>query len=147
MHGFLQGDFEQVSLRRSEELVEGVSREGVVLRGQSKHPVVCRPGTDRLGSGLRPVLQGACGTCKPFLANAPEGSVRLTNTGALIGTGPTGAGREAGGVITSETREAVWADARESQAMVCAVATVEAGVRLAAVNADLTEVSGKSRGT
>lgn len=28
----LQGDLEQISLRRSEKLVEGVSREGIVLR-------------------------------------------------------------------------------------------------------------------
>lgn len=63
----LQGDLEEVSLRRSEELVEGVGREGVVLRSQRKHSVVYRPGTDRLGPGLWLVLQGTCGTCKPFL--------------------------------------------------------------------------------
>ncbi len=88
----LQGDLEQVSLRWSEELVEGVSREGVVLWSQRKHSVVHRPGANRLGPGFRPVLQGTCGTCKPFLADAPEGSIRLTNTRALVGAGPAGAG-------------------------------------------------------
>lgn len=143
----LQGDLEQVSLRRSEELVEGVSREGVVLRSQRKHSVVHGPGADWLGPGFWPVLQGTCGTCKPFLANAPEGSIRLTNTRAPVGARPAGAGRQAGGVITSETSEAVRTDTCEGQAVVCTVATVETGVRLAAVNADLTEVSRKSRGT
>lgn len=143
----LKRDLEQVSLGRSEELVEGVSREGVVLRSQRKHSVVHRPGPNRLGSGLRSVLQGTGGTCKPFLANAPEGSIRLTNTRAPVGAGPAGAGREASGVITSETSEAERTDTCEGQAMVCTVATVEAGVRLAAVNPDLTEVSRKSRGT
>lgn len=142
----LQGDLEQISLRWSQQFVEGMSGEGVVLWSQSKHSVH-RLGSNRLGSVSWSVQQGACGTCKPFLANAPEGSIKLTDTGALVGTGPPGAGREAGGVITSETSEAVWTDTCESQAMVCTVATVEARVRLAAVNADLTEVSGKSRGT
>lgn len=143
----LKGDLQQVSLGRSEELVEGVSREGVVLRSQSKHSVVHRPGTDRLGPGLRSVLERTRGTCKPFLANAPEGSIRLTDTRAPVGAGPASAGRQADGVVTGETGEAERTDAREGQAVVCTVATVEAGVRLAAVNADLTEVSGKSRGT
>lgn len=111
---FLQGYLEQVSLRRSEKLVESVSGEGVVLRSQCKHSVVHRSGTDRLGLGLRPVLQGTCGSCKPFLANALEGSIRLTNTCAPVGAGPAGAGREAGGVITSETSEAMRTDACES---------------------------------
>lgn len=71
----------------------------------------------------------------------------MTNTCAPVGAGAAGAGREAAGVITSETSEAVRTDAGEGQAVVCTVATVEAGVRLAAVNADLTEVSRKSRGT
>lgn len=48
----LQGDLEQVSLRRSEELMEGVSREGVVLRGQREHS-----GADRFGPGFWSVLQ------------------------------------------------------------------------------------------
>lgn len=145
--GLLQGDLEQVSLRWSEQLVEGVSREGVVLRSESEHPVVHGPGAGRFGSGLRSVPQGARGACKPFLANAPEGSVRLTNTCALVGTGLAGAGREAGAVVASETSEAGRTDARESQAVVCTVATIEARVRLAAVKADLAEVSGKSVGT
>lgn len=109
--------------------------------------MIHRPGADRLGPGLWPVLQGTCGTCKPFLANAPEGSIRLTNTRAPVGARPSGAGREAVGVITSETTEAVRTDACEGQAVACTVATIEAGVRLTAVNADLTKVSRKSRGT
>lgn len=143
----LQGDLEQVSLRRSEKLVEGVSRERVVLGSQCKYSVIRRPGADWLGPGLRPVLQGTCGTCKPFLANALEGSIRLTKTRAPVGTRPSGTGRGAAGVVTSETGEAVRTDACKGQAMACAVATIEAGVRLTAVNADLTEVSRKSRGT
>lgn len=143
----LQGDLEQVSLRRPEKLVEGVSGEGVMLRSQRKHSVVHGPGADRLGPGLRSVLQGTRGTCKPLLANAAEGSIGLTNTCAPVGTGPAGARREAGAVITSETTEAVWTETCEGQAVVCAVATVEAGVRLAAVDADLTEVPRKSGGT
>ena len=147
VHRLLQGDLEQVPVRRPEKLVEGVSREGVVLRSQGKHSVVHRPGTDRLGPGFGPVLQGTCGTCKPLLANAPECSIRLTNTHAPVGAGPAGAGREAAGVITSETGEAVRTDACEGQAVARAVASVEAGVRLAAVNADLAEVSRKPRRT
>lgn len=145
--GLLQGDLEQVSFRRSEELVEGVSGEGVMLWGQRKHSVICRPGAYRLGLGLRSVLQGTCGTCKPFLANTPEGSIRLADTRAPVSAGPSRTGRQAGGVVTSETSEAVRTGTREGQAVICAVPTVEAGVRLAAVNADLTEVSRKSRGT
>lgn len=143
----LQGDLEQVSLGRSEKLVEGVSRERVVLGSQCKYPVIHRPGADRLGPGLRPVLQGTCGTCKPFLANAPEGSIRLTETRAPVGARPCGAGRGAVGVVTSETSEAVRTDARKGQTVACTVATIEAGVRLTAVSADLTKVSRKSRGT
>lgn len=140
MNRLLQGDLEQVSLGWSKQFVECMSREGVVLWSQSKHSVH-RLGSSRLGSVPWSVLQGACGTCKPFLANTPEGSIRLTDTGALVGTGPAGAGREAGGVITSETREAMWTDTCESQAMICTVAAIEARVRPAAVNTDLTEVS------
>ncbi len=143
----LQGDFEQVSLRGSEKLVEGVSRERVVLRSQRQHSVVQRPGTNWLRLGLQPVLQGTCGASKPFLANTPEGSIRLTNACAPVGARPAGTGREAGGVITSKTSEVVRTDTCEGQAVVCTVASVEAGVRLAAVNADFTEVSRKSRGT
>lgn len=143
----LQGDLEQVSLRWSEKLVEGVSRERVVLGSQCKYSVIHRPGADWLGPGLRPVLQGTCGTCKPFLANALEGSIRLTKTRAPVGTWPSGTGRGAAGVITSETSEAVRTDACKGRTMACTVATIEAGVRLTAVNADLTKVSRKSRGT
>lgn len=127
--------------------MKGVSGEGVMLWGQGEHPVVHRPGSDRLGPGLWSVLQGTRGTCKPFLANAPKCSIRLTNTRAPVGTGTAGARREGGGVITSETGEAVRTDTREGQAVVCTVATVQTGVRLAAVDADLTEVSRKSGGT
>lgn len=147
VHGLLQGDLEEVSLWRSEELVEGVSREGVVLRSQGKQSVVHGPGTDRLGSGFWSVLQGTGGTCKPFLADALEGAIGLPNTHALVGTGPAGAWRQASGVVTSESCEAVWTGTHEGQPVVCAVATIEAGVRQAAVNVDLTEVSRKSRGT
>lgn len=147
VHRLLQGDLEQVPLGWPEELVEGVSRDGVVLRSQSKHSVLHRPDADRLGFCLRSVLQGTCGTCKPFLADAEEGSIWLADTRAPVGARPAGAWREAAGVITSEASEAMWADAGEGQAVVCTVATIEAGVRLAAVNADLTEVSRKSRGT
>lgn len=140
----LQGNLEQISLRGSEELVESVSRKGVMLWSQSEHSVGHRPGTHQLGPGLKSVLQGTCWTSKPFLANAPECSIRLTNTCAPVGTGLAGAGRERGGVITGEAGEAVRTDAREGQTVVCTVATIEAGVRLAAVNTDLTEVAGKS---
>lgn len=58
-----------------------------MLWGQSEHPVVHGPGCDRLGPGFWSVLQGTCGTCKPFLANAPKRSVRLTDTRAPVGTG------------------------------------------------------------
>lgn len=145
MDCLLQGNLEQISLRWSEELVEGVSRERVMLWSEREHSVVHRPGTDRPGPGLRSILQGTYGTCKPFLANAPESSIRLTNTRAPVGTGLPGTGRERGGVITSETCEAVRTDTCEGQAVVCTVATIEAGVRLTAVDNDLTEVSGKSR--
>ena len=118
-----------------------------MLRSECKHSVVHRPGAHRLGSGLGSVLQGACGTCKPFLTIAPEVSVRFSNTRAPVGAGSASAGRETVGVITSEPSEARRTDACEGQAVVCAVSTVETRVRLAAVNADLTEVSGKSRGT
>lgn len=120
----LQGDLEQVSLRRSEELVEGVSREGVVLRAQRENSVFHRSGTDRFGPGLRSVLLRTCGTCKPFLANTPESAIRLTDTRAPSGAWPACTGREAGGVITSETSETVRTDTREGQAVVCTVATV-----------------------
>ncbi len=143
----LQGDLEQVSLRWSEKLVKGVSRERVVLWSQCKHPVVQRLAANWLGLGLRSVLQRTCGACKPFLANAPEGSIRLTNACAPVGAGPASTGREACGVITSKTSEAVRTDACKGQAMVCTVASVEAWVRLAAVDAYFTEVTRKSRGT
>lgn len=116
-----------------------------MLWSQCKHSVVWVSG--RLGFGLWFVLQRAGGTCKPFLANAPEGSIRLTHTYASVGTRPVGAGKEAGGVVTREAREAVGAGTCKRQAVVCAVAAIEAGVGLAAVNVDLTEVSGKSGGT
>lgn len=127
--------------------MEGVSRERVVLGSQCEYSVICRPGADRFGPGLRPVLQGTCGTCKPLLANALEGSIRLTKTRTPVGTWPSGTGRGAAGAITSETGESVRTDARKGQTVACAVATIEAGVRLTAVNADLTKVSRKSRGT
>lgn len=88
----LQGDLKKVPLRWSDKLVEGVSRKGIVLRSQRKHSVIHRPGADRLGPGLWPVLQGTCRTGKPFLANALEGSIRLTNTCAPVGTWLSGAG-------------------------------------------------------
>lgn len=142
----LQGDLEQVSLGRSEKLVEGVSGEGVVLRSQREHPVVHGLCAGRLGPGLRSVLQGAGGAREPLLANAPEGSVGLADTHPPVGTGPAGARRVAG-VVTGETGEADRTDARETQAAAGAVAAVEAGVRLAAVNADLTKFSRRSGGT
>lgn len=88
VHSLLQGDLEEVSLRRSKELVKGVSRERVVLRSQSKQPVVHGPGADWFGPCFWSVLQRTCGTCKPFLANTAEGSIWLTNTHALVGAGP-----------------------------------------------------------
>lgn len=127
--------------------MEGVSGERVVLRSQSKHAVFRGPGTDRLGLGFWPVLQRAGGTRKPFLANALEGSIRLADTRALVGARPSGAGREAGGVVAGETGEAVRTDASEGQAVARTVAPVEAGVRLTAVDADLAKISGKPRGT
>lgn len=143
----LQGDLKQVPLRWSEQLVKGVSREGVVLRSQSKYSVVHWLGRSLLGSGLGLVMKGARGTCKPFLASAPKRSIGLTDALSLVGAGPAGAGRQAGGVVTREATEAVWTGACKSEAVVCTVATVEARVRLAAVNTDVTEVSRKSRGT
>lgn len=53
----LQGDLEQVSLGRPEEPVEGVSRKGVMLRGQRQRLVVRGPGADGLRPGLGSVLQ------------------------------------------------------------------------------------------
>lgn len=147
MDRLLQGDLEQVSVGRSEEFVEGVCREGVMLRSQREHPVLHVPGTAKFGLGLWSVLQGTRGACKPLRANAPEGSIRLTVARAAIGTGPAGAGREAAGVVASEAREAVGADAGKGQAVVCAVASVEAGVRLAAVGADLAVIASESGGT
>jgi len=44
--GLLQGDLEQVSLRWSQQLVKGMSGEGVVLWSESKHSVVQWPSTD-----------------------------------------------------------------------------------------------------
>lgn len=146
VHRLLQGDLKQVSLRWSQQLVKGVGREGVVLRSQSKHSVVHWLGASSLGSALGSVMKGTRGTRKPFLASAAKRSVGLTDARSLVGTGLAGAGRQAG-VVTRETSEAEWAGARESEAVVCTVATVEAGVGLAAVNTDVTEVSGKSRGT
>lgn len=118
-----------------------------MLRSQCKHSVVHWSGTDLLGSGLRSVLHGACGACKPFLANAPEGSVRLADTCSSIGAGPASTRRQARGVVTGESGEVLRTHTSEGQAVVCTVATVEAGVRLAAVNVDLAVVSRKSRGT
>lgn len=137
----LQGNLEQISLRGSEQLVEGVSRERVMLRSQREHSVIHRPGTGLLGLGLRSVLQGTFGTREPFLANTPERPIRLIDTSAAVGAGLAGAGREAGGVVTSETSETTRTGAREGQAVARTVATVEAGVGLAAVNTDLTDVS------
>lgn len=118
-----------------------------MLRRQCEHSVVHWSGTDLLGSGLRSVLHGACGACKPFLANAPEGSVRLADTCSSIGARPASTRRQARGVVTGESGEVLRTHASKGQAVVCAVATVEAGVRLAAVNVDLAVVSRKSRGT
>lgn len=146
MDCLLQGDLKKVSLRWSDKLVEGVSRKGIVLRSQRKHSVIHRLGTDWRGPGLWPVLQGTCRPRKPFLANALEGSIRLTDTCAPAATWFSGAGGEAAGVIASETSEALRTDAREGQAVARTVATVEAGVGLTAVNADFTKVSIKPRG-
>lgn len=143
----LQGDFEQVPFRRSEQLLKSVGRKGVVLRIKPKRSVLHRSGTCRFGSGSLPVMEGTGGTCEPFLANAAEGSVRLTDAHSLIGTRPARAGREAVGFVASETGEARRTGTREGQAVVCAVATVEARVGLAAANADVAEGSGKSRRT
>lgn len=146
VHRLLQGDLKQVSLRCSQQLVKGVGREGVVLWSESKHSVVHWLGTSRLGSGLGSVMKRTRGTRKPFLASAAKRSVGLTDARSLVGAGLAGAGRQAG-VVARETSEAEGAGARKSEAVVCTVATIEAGVRLAAVNTDVTEVSRKSRGT
>ncbi|TNN36994.1 hypothetical protein EYF80_052847 [Liparis tanakae] len=62
-----QGDLQQVSVGRPEELVEAVGGEGVVLRRQREHSAVRGPGAD--------LPQGARGTREPFVAGAPEGAV------------------------------------------------------------------------
>lgn len=142
VHRLLQGDLKQVSLRWPQQLVEGVGREGVVLRREGKRSVV-----RWLGSGLGSVMKRTRGTRKPFLASAPKRAVRLSDAGSLVGAGLAGAGRQAGGVVTRETSEAGRAGARKGEAVVCTVATVEAGVRLAAVYTDVTEVSRQSRRT
>lgn len=131
----LQGDLQQVPLRLSEELVEGVSGDRIVLRSQ------------RQDSDLWTLLQGTRGTREPFLANAPESSTRLSDTRSPVATRSSNAGREAGGVVTRETTETVRTDAREGQAVTRTVPAVKAGVRLTAVNGDLTKVSRKSRRT
>lgn len=141
----LQGDLEQISLRGSEQLVEGVSREGVMLRSEREHPVVRGPASDRSGPGPGSFLQGTSRPGKAFLANAPERSVGLTHARAPVGAGPAAAGRQRGRVVASETGEAAGTVAREGQAVVRTVAAVEAGVGLAAVHTHLAEVSGKSR--
>lgn len=115
--------------------MEGVSGDRIVLRSQ------------RQDSDLWTLLQGTCGTCEPFLANAPERSIRLTDTRSPVAAWPSNAGREAGGVVTRETTETVRTDAREGQAVTRTVPAVKAGVRLTAVNGDLTKVSRKSRRT
>lgn len=147
VHRLLQRDLQQVPLGRPEELVEGVRGQGVVLRREREHSVVHGPGDRRLGPGFRPVLLGTAGTREPFLANAAEASVGLTDTGAPVGARPSGAGRRAAGVVARETGEAQRTEALEGQAAARAVAAVEAGVRLTAVGADLAKVPRKSRGT
>lgn len=136
----LEGDLQRVSLGRPEELPEGVSVEGVVLRRQRKHSVVHRPDAHRRGPGLRSVPQGARGTREPLVANAPEGAAGPADARPPVGAGPAGAGREAG-AVTGGTGEAERTDAGEGRAAVGAVAPVEAGVGPAAVR-ELTEVSG-----
>lgn len=90
--GLFQGDLQQVSFGRSEQPVEGVSREGVMLWGQRIRPVVCGPGAAQLGPAPRSVLQGTRETCQPFGTNAAKGSIRLTDTRAPISAGLTSAG-------------------------------------------------------
>lgn len=138
----LQGDLKQVSLRRSEKLVEGVSGEGIMLRGQCEHSMIHWPGAD-----LCPLLHSTRGPFEPSRADATEGPVRLADARAPVAARRSSAGREAGGVVARETAESVLTGACESQAVARAVPAVEAGVRLTAVDRDLTKVSRKSRGT
>lgn len=143
VHRLLQGDLQQVPLRRPEELVEGVSGEGVVLRGQRQHPVVPRPG----GGDLRPMLLSARGSLEPPRADAAERTVGLGDARAPVAARRPGAGPGGGGGVAGETGEPALTGAGEGQAEAGAVAAVEAGVGLTAVNGRLAEVSGKSRGT
>lgn len=122
--------------------MEGMSRKGIVLRGQCEHSMIHQPGAD-----LGPLLQSTRGPFEPPWADATESSVRLTNTRAPVAAWRSSAGREAGAIIARETGESVLTGAREGQATARAVPTVEAGVRLTVVKGDLAKVSRKSRGT
>lgn len=143
----LQGDLQQVSLRWSEQLVKGVGREGVVLRSESKSSVLHWSGIGRPGPGSLSVMEGTGGTRVPFLANAAEGSVGLTDARSIVGARCARAGGEAAGVVACEAGVAGRTGACEGQAVVRAVAPVEARIRLAAAGADVTEGAGKSRRT
>lgn len=100
MDCLLQRDLQQVSFRWSEELVEGVSGDGVVLRGQREHSALCDPVADHLALGLQSVLQGTRGACERLLANTPEGSIRLTDARTPVAAGKVRARREASGDVT-----------------------------------------------
>lgn len=138
----LQGDLKQVPLRRSEKLVEGVSGEGIMLRGQCKHSMIHWPGAD-----LCPLLHSTRGPFEPPWADATESPVRLANARAPVAARRSSTGREGGSVVARETGESVLTGACEGQAAACAVPAIEAGVRLTAVDRDLTKVSRKSRRT
>lgn len=146
VHRLLQGDFEEVPVRRAQQLVEGVSREGVVLRCERENPMLHRLRRDRLDSHSGSVLERTGGTRKPLLAKAAEGPVRLPHARAAVSAGPTGARRQVQGVVASEAREIQRAQAGEGQAVVGAGAAVEAGVGLAAVHVDLAVVPREARG-
>lgn len=113
-----------------------------MLRGQCEHSMIHWPGAD-----LWPLLHSTRGPFEPPRADATESPVRLANARAPVAARRSSAGREAGGVVARETGESALTGACEGQAAARAVPTVEAGVRLTAVDRDLTKVSGKSRGT
>lgn len=85
VHRLLQGDLEQVPLGRPEELVEGVSRQGVVLRCQRRKPVVGGLVHGRRPRpGFRPLLlQGAVGSGERLVAGTAEGRAEARAVAAV----------------------------------------------------------------
>lgn len=99
VHRLLQGDLQQVPLGRPQELVEGVSRQGVMLRRQCRKPVVGGlAGSRRPRPDFRPLLmEGTVGSREGLMAGTVEGRAEACAVATVLArVGLTAVGNDGG---------------------------------------------------